>query len=464
MVSVPSSRAQFSRFPISTPKDAIRLTRKNRQLDPAYRPKLTRACLERTAEVLDKITDFSTHVSDDRLLRDISFARFCVNLTALRLYNSAITDWSGLADLPALTTLYTSDEAARDLRPLGTLTSLQHLTLRIQNPWPRFAGIENLSRLTHFEFHGNVLAVTSIPALPVVRTAEFHHGNGYNAPLRLILLDKRKEHDTDADSGASPRDWGDDKEMAISERAWFIRQINRRLTRILGKGWGAERESAASVHTGSHLFLHIRRQRDLDHLPAVVRTLRQLIASCLHPWHLDLMVEPLAEYERDLDEIERDDGKKEAFDPDREREEWEYRRKRELERREYLKRRYQHRLGEELGIKAAPEPPSSPAASPPEEAYAQGDDSGPAYDLGTDLRLYFTLTEACAVTYIRDRDITDRLRLKLEIWWSQAGSASVPFQRLILHEPGLLAARRHSGFFTPLRHRSACPRRRGGSR
>ncbi|MEO5713694.1 MAG: hypothetical protein ABIT37_09415 [Luteolibacter sp.] len=526
--------------------EAIRLTRKNRQLDPAYKPKLTRTCLERTAEVLDKITDFSTNVSEDRLLRDISFARFCVNLTALRIYNSAITDWSGLANLPKLTTLYISDDVARDFRPIGTLTSLEHLTLRIGTPWPRFAGIENLPHLTHFLFYGNVLATTSIPALPVVRTAEFHHGNGYNvplrsvadlpampelrclylentdlldgldrfpsllnleiygylpdlsplaanvnlthlfisglqysdlspltgmknlcritlrndfppdltplaelprlhqiivksdaivppelgslnalclpwkdefccdpprklAPLRLILIDKRKEHDTDADSGGSPRDWGDDKQMAISESAWFIRQINRRLTRILGKGWGAERESSSSVRTRGHLFVHIRRQRDLDHLPAVVRTLRQLIASCLHPWHLDFMVEPLAEYERDLDEIERDDDEKETFDPEREREEWEYRHQRELERREFLKRRYQHRLGEELGIEAAPEPSSLPTAPPAEEAYSQGDDSGPEYDLGTNLSLHFTLTEACVLTYARDRELAEML-------------------------------------------------------
>ncbi|GAA5483874.1 leucine-rich repeat domain-containing protein [Haloferula sargassicola] len=526
--------------------EAIRLARKNRQLDPRYKPSLARRRLEQAAEVLDQLTSFSTHVGDDRHLRDISFLRFCEKLDSLRLYHCEITDWSPLASRPQLLHLYVSDDVARDLRAVGELVQLKTLTLRLATPWPRLDGLENLTRLTEFMFYGNVLAVNAIRALPGVRAAEFHHGSGFNVPLRSVadlpdmpelrrlrlentdLLDgigrfphllnleiygylpdlaplagnvelthlylsgiqfadlnpltsltqlcritlrndfppdltplaelprlhqivvqseaivppeldslnalcapwdeefacdpprkldplrlvveknRKKDHDAEADFGGMPRDHGDDREMVISETNWFIRQANHRIDRVLGKGWGAERETISGVHQCGHLYLRIRRRQDLDHLPAVVRTLRQLIASCRYPWQLDLLVEPLADYERDLDEIEDDYDSEETFDPEREREEWEYRRRRQLERREYLQRRYQARLGEELGIEPVPEPGSA-AAPPPEKALAEGDDSGPGYDLGTDLHLYFTLTEKCAIVAECDRGLAEML-------------------------------------------------------
>jgi hypothetical protein len=526
----------------------IRLTRKSRQLDPRYKPDLTHDQLERAAEVLDKINRFSTNVSDDRHLRDLSFLRFCAYLTSLHLYKSEISDWSALAQRPEITSLYISDDVARDLRPIAALAHLENLTLRLHTPWPCLSGLENLGRLTEFLFYGNVLAVTSIPALPAVRAAQFHHGSGFNVPLRSVadlpampelrrlflentdLLDgierfphllnleiygflpdltplaanvalthlhlsgvqysdlsplialrnlcritlrndfppdlapltelarlheiivkseaivppelatlnalcapwedefccnpprqlpplrlivegkRKKDYDVDADTGGIPRDYGEDHDMLVSESNWFIRQLNRRLTRVLGKGWGAERERTGSSHRCGHLYVHIRRQRDLDHLPAVVRTLRQLIASCRYPWYLDIHVDALAEYERDLDEYEDDDDddneEEEIFDAEREREEWEYRHKRQLERREYLRRRYQSRLCEELGVEPVPAPS---AAQPPPEVHTQSEDTAPAYDLGTDLRLYFTLTEKAVVIGERDRGLAEML-------------------------------------------------------
>lgn len=521
-----------------------RLTRKSRQLDPRYKPDLTRDQLERAAEVLDKITSFSTNVGDDRSLRDLSFLRFCGNLTSFYLYNCEISDWSALAQRPEITTLYISDDVARDLRPIAALAQLEKLTLRLHTPWPNISGLENLGRLTEFLFYGNVLAVTSIPALPTVRAAEFHHGSGFNVPLRsvadlpampelrrlylentdlldgierfphllnleiygflpdvtplaanvalthlylsgvqysdlspliamrnlcritlrnefppdlapltelprlheiivkseaivppelatlnalcapwedefccdpprqlpplrLIVVGKRKkDYKAKADSGGIPRDFGDDHEMAISESIWFVRQLNRRITRILGKGWGAESESgAAAAHNRGHLYINIRRQRDLDHLPAVVRTLRQLIATSRYRWHLDVLVEPLAEYERDLDEIE-DDEEEETFDADREREEWEYRHQRQRERHEYLRRRYQSRLCEELGVEPVPAPSAAP---PPPQEHTESKDPAPTYDLDTDLTLYFTLTEKAVVIGERDRGLAEML-------------------------------------------------------
>lgn len=523
----------------------ICLTRKNRQLDPRYKPHLTRDQLERAAEVLDKITSFSTNTGDDRHLRDLSFLRFCGNLTSLHLYKSEISDWSALAQRPEITTLYVSDDVARDLRPIAALSHLEKLTLRLHTPWPSLSGLENLSRLTEFLYYGNVLAVTSIPALPAVRAAEFHHGSGFNVPLRsvadlpampelrrlylentdllegierfphllnleiygflpdltplaanvalthlhlsgvqysdlsplialrnlcritlrndlppdlapltelprlhqiivkseaivppelatlnalcapwedefccdpprqlpplrlIVVGERRKEYDAHADTGGIPRDHGDDHAMINSESNWFIRQVNRRITRVLGKGWGAERENAANAYRSGHLYVHIRRQRDLDHLPAVVRTLRQLIAACRYPWQLDIHVDALDEYERDLDEMEDDDNEEEeTFDAEREREEWEYRHQRQRERHEYLRRRYQSRLCEELGVEPVQEPS---AAQPAPEEHIESKDTAPAYDLGTDLTLYFTLTEKAVVIAERDRGLAEML-------------------------------------------------------
>ncbi len=526
--------------------EQIRLTQKNRQLNPRYKPNLTRDQLEHAAEVLDMITSFSTNHSSDRYLRDISFLRFCANLTALHFYHGEINDWSVLALLPQITTLHISDEVARDLRPIGTLAHLENLTLSIRTPWPRLSGLENLTCLKDFHFYGNILALTAIPTLPAVRNAKIHYGGGFNVPLRSVadlpampelrrldlestdLLDgierfphllnleiygflpdlsplaanvalthlylsgvqytdlaplitlrnlclitlrndfppdlapltelprlheiivkseaivppdlatlnalcapwedefcchppreqpplrlivvgkRRKDYDEKADFGGIPRDYGEDREMRISESKWFIRQLNRRVTRILGKGWGALKENYAAAYLCGQLMLNISRQRDLDHLPAVVRTLRQLISTCLYPWYLNFHIDILAEYERDIDEIEDDDNdnEEETFNVEREREEWEYRQQRQLERREYLRRRYQSRLCEELGI----EPEQQPAAAqPPQKAEAESEDTSPTYDLGTALKLFFTLTEKAVVIGEKDRSLAEML-------------------------------------------------------
>jgi hypothetical protein len=192
----------------------------------------------------------------------------------VHLYTCEISDWSALAELPRLHKIIVKSEAivAPELDSLNALCA----------PWEEEFCCDPPRKL---------------------------------APLRLVVIDKRKDYDAKADTGGSPRVWGEDKEMAISEANWFI---------------------------------------------------RQLIASCLHPWHLDVMAEPLAEYERDLDEIQDDDeDDEETFDAEREREEWEYRHQRQLERREYLKRRYHQRIGEELGVEPVAPAPTPAAATPP---------------------------------------------------------------------------------------------------
>ena len=106
-----------------------------------------------------------------------------------------------------------------------------------------------------------------------------------------------------------------------------------------------------------------------------------------------------------MDEIYEDDD--EEFNAEKEREEWEYEHERRRERREFLERKYRHRLEQELGTPAAPVPPA-PADPPGDDEDADtlqttAEETPSAYDLGTRLHLYSTLTEK-AVYFNHDPD------------------------------------------------------------
>ena len=141
------------------------------------------------------------------------------------------------------------------------------------------------------------------------------------APVKLFGRDRETMDENKSD--APPRDWADDAEMEKSEAAWGQREITRRLEQLLGKGW----RRISGIGAG-HCHVTISCGEDIDRLPEIIGCLRQFAAAARHPWNFLLIVDSLAQYERDMGEIYRAEG--EEFNAEREREEWEYRRQRRI--------------------------------------------------------------------------------------------------------------------------------------
>jgi len=360
----------------------------------------------------------------------------------------------GIERFPELRNLQVSGDFT-DLTPLSHLHHLTHLTLT-GGHYPGLAPICQLPELLKItlgiEFPPDLTPLADLPRLheivlketPVV-PAELATLNAMCNPwseefelklarplepyrLRLRTPEVREKDD----HTAIPRDYGDDEQMDISEAHWFIRRLNRRFDRLLGKGWGVVPE----MHwdRAGNVQLRITRPADCDRLPEILRLFRKLIATARHPWSCLLIIDTLSEYGRDLDEIQRDP---ETFDAEHQRADWEeyYRDKRE--RDEFLRRKYLHQLNQESGLDIPPEPPpliithfpsgnlaeqDAPDDDEDDEPYQDGQSEfieseipDNEYDLGTKLSLYATLTENAVYVHERDIALAEMLfEMKLE--------------------------------------------------
>jgi hypothetical protein len=299
------------------------------------------------------------------------------------------TDLTPLAELKELTHLFISGGDYGTIAPLATLPNLCKLTVRHELP-PDLTPLADSPRL-------HEIAVELSPIVPPELGSLNATFNPWSeefalpqprplAPVKLFERDKETMDENKSD--ATPRDWTDDAGMEKSEAAWGQREITRRLEQLLGKGW--RRISGVG---GGHCHVTISCGEDIDRLPEIIGCLRQFAAAARHSWSYLLIVDSLAQYERDMFEIYRDDG--EEFNAEREREEWEDSRRRRLEHEELLKRIYKHRLQQELGTPPAPENLPTPE-NPGDETdvfETTAEDSAPEYDLGTRIHVYAELTE-----------------------------------------------------------------------
>ncbi len=316
------------------------------------------------------------------------------------------TDLTPLAELKELTHLTLSGGDYETLAPLAKLPNLRRLTVRHEVP-PDFTPLADAPRL-----HEAVMEISHIvpPELASLNAMFTPWSDDFAlpqprplAPLRLLQRDSKKgEPTTEETSTAAPRNWGDDDEMAKSEARWFVREANRRLRRLLGEGGCQFPLHGLNV---GYDMITVGRPEDIDRVPEIAQCLRELIAAARHPWKIMFIVDSLEQYERDLDQIYADDD--EEFNAEKERAEWESDRERQREHRKFLERKYRHRLEQELGTPAAPEPPA-PAGTPEDEEDADtlqttAEETAPEYDLGTRLSLYSTLTEQ-AVYFNHDPD------------------------------------------------------------
>ena len=331
-------------------------------------------------------------------------------LLNLEIYGH-FTDVDPLASLKHLTHLTLSGGDYPTIAPLAQMPQLCRVVVRHEVP-PEFTPLAEAARLHEIVTEATHIVPPELASLNAMFNSwddEFAAATPRPlVPLTLSLRDG--ERHSEIDSGGTKRDWGDDLEMDHSEHRWFARKINRRLTALLGKGWGQVQERFA--RTAGYEQVTISRPEDIDRLVEVVQCLRELIAAARHPWSYLLIVDSLARFERDMAEIYRDDDAE--FDPDREREEWEDERRQERERREFLERKYRHRLQQELG---SPGAPPKPASAPTNESGEDDEDtltttaeaSESEYDLGTNISLYVTLTEKACYIHESYRGIAELL-------------------------------------------------------
>jgi hypothetical protein len=323
------------------------------------------------------------------------------------------TDLTPLAALKELTHLTISGGYYETLAPLSRLPNLRRLTVRLEVP-PDFTPMADAPRL-----HEIVMEISHIvpPELASLNALFPPWSDDFAlpqprplAPLKLLHRDLKKgDPKTEETSTAASRDWGDDDEMGKSEARWFVREANRRLRRLLGDGCCKFDEHG--LRTGYEMIT-IGRPEDIDRVPEIARCLRELFAAARHPWEVMLIVDSLERYERDMDEIYKDDD--EEFDAEKEREEWEYRQECQRERRKFLERKYHVRLQQELGNPVVPLPPD-PADQPGDEEDADtlqttAEETPSEYELGTRLHLYSTLTEKAAYfNHESDRSLAEML-------------------------------------------------------
>jgi hypothetical protein len=320
-------------------------------------------------------------------------------------------DLAPLAELKQLTHLMVSSDDYPTLLPLAHLPELRRIIVRNELP-PDLTPLADAPKL-----HEIALDATHIvpPELASLNAMFNPWSDEFAVPVSrplapLKLYAKGCNFGADTDTGTIPRDWGDDKEMDTSEGRWFAREINRRLTALLGQGWGKVPDEGYLSSGGDHVT--ITRMEDIDRLPEIAQCLRELLATCRHPAHCFLIVDSLRRFERDLEDYYDDEDKE--FNAERKREEWEDEQQQKRERREFLERKYRLRLQQELGTPAAPLPPTP--APTEDDAPEEGDtlaataDTAPSeYDLGTNLSIYATLTERTVRVHDSDRALAEML-------------------------------------------------------
>ena len=164
--------------------ERIQAERKQRRLNPAYRPVLVREDVERAAQGLPNVTFLNLSDSTDRPVRTLAGIEFAPNVATLFIHSEGVSDWSPLAALPKLNHLSISDNEAEDFRGLGACRQVPKLIIYTARPWPRLAGWEGMVQLESLDWHGNLLALEEVPRLERVREAKLVHSYHANLPLR----------------------------------------------------------------------------------------------------------------------------------------------------------------------------------------------------------------------------------------------------------------------------------------
>ncbi|HLP09181.1 MAG TPA: hypothetical protein VK178_13535 [Opitutaceae bacterium] len=161
-------------------------TRRTRQ--PRFKPRIEAADLDLAEEFWDEILSLENGYGSDRPVRDLSLLRFLPQLTAVNLTLEG-TALAALATLPRLARLTLKTGALADFSALGSLATLEWLSLTVACPWPTgFGALSKLSQLREVTFGGNLLVWQEVVALPAVRSLVLAPAFAANTPLPSLRV------------------------------------------------------------------------------------------------------------------------------------------------------------------------------------------------------------------------------------------------------------------------------------
>ena len=170
--------------PVPTDMEKWQADKKQRKLNPAYRPTLNPEDVKCAAHGIDLPTWLNLGDSDDRPIRTLAGVQFATGATHVNVHGEGVSDWSPLGALPKMIWLNVHDYEAEDFGSLGACKQVQQLTVYAKRPWPRLAGWEGMVQLEKLDWHGNLLALEEVRRLERVRQAKFDHDSNTNLPLR----------------------------------------------------------------------------------------------------------------------------------------------------------------------------------------------------------------------------------------------------------------------------------------
>lgn len=311
-----------------------------------------------------------------------------------------------LRSLSRLTHLMISGGGYPTLAPLAQLPELRRLTVRREVPQDYSVLTESpkLRQLNVEICQVNQMEVATLNAALPSWAEDFGIAPPRPlAPLRLLVKDEKAKPQPPPIAPAQRR-WEENPGMSGSEISWFDNEVRNRLTVLLGQGWGRKHDVFTFT---SNCHITVSRLEDIDELPAILETIRQLLAACRYPWRAAISVDSLARYEKDRWDDEEEEGEEEEFDAETERANWEYAKKMERERREFHERFYRYQLKREEGAAINPED-FAPKLPEPEREVFQPEETSP-YDPASRLSLDADLFEHALFVKAEDLALAEYL-------------------------------------------------------
>ncbi len=168
--------------------------KKERHLNPAYRPSLLVDEIEELGQHAATVTHFRSGGSYDRPLRDLHALSFFPALEEIGISHSDVCDFSPLAKLPHLKRLTVMETGtvggyqAAELEQWGEMRELEYFHLFLRHSWPDLRALAKWPALQEFHFHGNILALCDVEILPAAELVEISTGGCISVPLRDLTL------------------------------------------------------------------------------------------------------------------------------------------------------------------------------------------------------------------------------------------------------------------------------------
>jgi hypothetical protein len=161
--------------------------RKERALNPAYRPKLPKARIERGLQFAELMRHFQGSHYEDRPIRSLAPLKFFPTLENVSA-TAEVTDFSALHALPKLQHLALQEPAngghvMKDFSGLAGLL-VPHVSLATHYPWADFRALAELPELTKLGVRANLMALRGVAPLRKVREATLDSDYHCNTPVR----------------------------------------------------------------------------------------------------------------------------------------------------------------------------------------------------------------------------------------------------------------------------------------